>query len=366
MRLGLIIYGSLNALTGGYIYDKILVQYLKDKGHTVDVISLPRRNYGRHLLDNLLPKLRFDLAAAPYDLLLQDELNHPSLFLVNKKLKENAAYPIVAIVHQVLCRQPRNSPLNIIYQEIEKRYLRTVDACIYNSRTTRKSAEDLIDDVRPSIVACPGGDRLGQLSSIDRIQSRVRDSGPLRLIFVGNLLPNKGLLPLVNALSGLSPEKWFLTVIGDLSMDSNYTRRVERLIVNKRLSRQVELAGSKNEGQLAHYLSRGHLFVMPYSHEGFGMAHMEAMAFGLPVIGSASGAVKEFVITAKNGFLIGPNDFRSVKKHLNDLYHDRQALAKMSHAALQTFEDRPKWKDTLDSIHGYLFDLVTSKKEFDG
>ena len=55
MRLCLMIYGRLDFLTGGFIYDKFLVEHLRQKGHTVDVVSLPWRRYGRLLLDNISP-----------------------------------------------------------------------------------------------------------------------------------------------------------------------------------------------------------------------------------------------------------------------------------------------------------------------
>jgi glycosyltransferase involved in cell wall biosynthesis len=266
----------------------------------------------------------------------------------------------------VLCRQPRRRLLNRIYQPIEKRYLQSVDACIFNSRTTRKTVAKLIDVMPPSIVAFPAGDRLGQLPSIDLIEARARESGPLRLIFVGNVLPNKGLLPLINVLSGLPAKKWFLTVIGSLTMDRCYTRRVEKLIAVKKVSRQINLAGPKDGVELVKHLSQSHIFIMPYSHEGFGMAYMEAMAFALPVIGSAAGAVREFVTPGKNGFLIRPHDFSSVHYHINNLYQNREGLAEMSRAAFRMFMDHPKWEDTMESIHGYLTNLAKSKKEFTG
>jgi glycosyltransferase involved in cell wall biosynthesis len=361
MRLGFIIYGSLNTLTGGYIYDRILVQYLRQKGHQVEIISLPRRNYGRHLLDNCLRKLRSDLATLHYDVLLQDELNHPSLFRSNYSLQKKADFPIVTIVHQVRCRQPRCSLFNQIYRAIEKRYLQSVDAYIFNSHTTRKTVEVLVDGMRPSIVACPAGDRLGHLPSIDLIESRARESGSLRLIFVGNVLPNKRLSALINGLSSLSPQKWFLTVVGSLTMDPTCTRRVKRLIAAKKVRRQVEMVGPKEGAELVKLLSQSHVFIMPYSHEGFGMAYLEAMAFALPVVGSSAGAVKEFVKPGQNGFLIEPEDFKSVNDCINKLYHDRKGLIKMSHAAFETFNDRPKWKDTMASIHSFLCDLTEQK-----
>ena len=362
MRLGLVIYGSLDTLTGGYIYDRILVEDLQSRGHLVDIISLPRRNYGRHLLDNFSPGLRSDLAATPFDILLQDELNHPSLFLTNRSLQRSTNLPMVAIVHQVLCRQPRNRLLNRIYQAVEKRYLESVDAMIFNSDTTRRTVEALISDKRPSIVAYPAGDRLGQLPSIDLIESRTHDSGPLRLIYVGNVLPHKGLLPLIIGLSHLAPEIWHLTVIGSLTMDDRYVRKIKRLMGQKNLSRKIDMVGPKDGNELTGLFAQSHVFVMPYSHEGFGIAYLEAMAFALPVVGSSNGALREFVIPAHNGFLIEPDDFKSVNACIHTLHHDRQRLFKMSNAAFQTYKERPRWRDTMDSILRFLSDLISSKR----
>ena len=52
MRLGLVIYGDLETMTGGFLYDRKLVHHLQNKGDEVDVVSLPWRRYGRSLLDN--------------------------------------------------------------------------------------------------------------------------------------------------------------------------------------------------------------------------------------------------------------------------------------------------------------------------
>ena len=312
------------------------------------------------MLDNFSPGLRFDLAEGPYDILLQDELNHPSLFLANRSLKRNASLPKVAIVHQVSCRQPRNRLLNRIYQAVEKRYLESVDAMIFNSDTTRRTVASLISDKCPSIVAYPAGDRLGQLPSIDLIESRTYEGGPLRLIYVGNMLPHKGLLPLILALSNLAPDIWHLTVVGSLTMDDQYVRKIKRLMGKKNLNRKIDIAGPKDGNELAGLLAQSHVFVMPYSHEGFGMAYLEAMAFALPVVGSSNGALREFVIPAHNGFLIEPDNFKSVNTCIHALHHDRQRLYKMSKAAFQTYKGRPRWRDTMDSIHRFLSDLTVT------
>ena len=64
MRIGLIIYGSLDTLTGGYLYDRLLVEHLRRQGDHVDIISLPWRTYGRHL-GTTSPSTCMDACATP-------------------------------------------------------------------------------------------------------------------------------------------------------------------------------------------------------------------------------------------------------------------------------------------------------------
>lgn len=358
MHIGLIIYGSLAPLTGGYIYDRILVDYIRQRGHRVDIISLFHRSYVSNLLDNFYSRLVKNSAALPFDLLLQDELCHPSLYRANRRLHKKAPFPIVAIVHQVLCCQPRNGLINRIYQTFEKPYLNSVDAFIFNSITTRQTVEKLVAGRQPSVVAYPAGDRLGYLATPNEIDSRAGAGGPLRLIFVGNVLPNKGLLPLIQGLSQQPPETWHLTVAGSLEMDRRYCYKVQKAIGARNLRNQIEFAGPVDGPELASLLARSHVFTMPYSHEGFGMAHLEAMGFGLPVIGSSSGAVKEFVLPELNGFLINPGDIAATLGCLKRLHQDRQLLVKMSLAALQTFHEHPRWNDTMEVVYRFLCDQV--------
>jgi hypothetical protein len=101
MRIGLLIYGTLETLSGGYLYDRRLVEHLQSKGDEVEIVSLPWRNYLRHLGDNFSGSLYTRLKELQVDLLLQDELNHPSLFWLNRRLQNQVSYPIIAIVHHL-------------------------------------------------------------------------------------------------------------------------------------------------------------------------------------------------------------------------------------------------------------------------
>src|SRR4051812_13741983 len=86
MRIGFAIYGSLETVSGGYVYDRALVGALGALGHQIDVIALPVHGYARSLSSGLVDWGRRALAApasAPvsqYDAIIEDELIHPSRF----------------------------------------------------------------------------------------------------------------------------------------------------------------------------------------------------------------------------------------------------------------------------------------------
>jgi glycosyltransferase involved in cell wall biosynthesis len=358
MRLGLIIYGNLDMLTGGWLYDRLLVEHLQDQGHTVDVISLSRRNYVRNIADNFSPRLYRQLRDHDCGLLLEDELNHPSLFRLNLRLRQNCNRPIVGIVHQVLCRQPLKKFQQLFYRTIERCYFQSVDGFIFNSQTTRANAASLIDLKQPSLVAYPGGDRLGCLASDAGIESKCGQPGPLKLIFVGNLAPNKGVLPLITGLARLPEKSWRLAMIGSLTMDRGYVQKVRSLIVRLGLERQIDITGPLNGKDLVGRLTESHVFVLPFSYEGFGIACLEAMAWGLPVVGSSAGALKEFVQDGLNGLLVAPGDLGAFAQKLFRLHRDRKLLARCGAAALQTFRERPRWKDSLQKINSFLLSMA--------
>lgn len=354
MRLCLMIYGSLDTLTGGFLYDKFLVKHLRRKGHAVEIVSLPWRRYGRLLLDNFSPELRSRLAQKAYDLILQDELNHPSLFWLNYRHQKRDGIPIVSIVHQVLSCQPRRYRINHLFKAVEKIYLANVDAFIFNSETTRGHVRGMINLTVPSIVANPGADRLGHLGAAAQIEARARRPGPVQLVFVGNITPIKGLIPLIENLMRLPPEIWRLTVVGSLSMDRRYVRRVKRLISVANAGPRVQLTGPLSGNELMDILTGSHLFAMPFSHEGFGIACLEALAYGLPVLASTAGAAKEYIRPGQNGFLIAPGDTGTLRHLIADLFADRDRLVSMSLAALKTYQSLPKWHASLESIHAFL------------
>ncbi len=354
MRIGLIIYGSLETMTGGYLYDRIVAQGLSRLGHEVEVISLPGGSYRQQLSQGWSPGLCRRLQDGRFDLLLQDELCHPSLFMVNQQLRRMNGPPVVAIVHHIRCREPRPGWQNWLLALAERRYLASVDGCIFNSETTRRTVTALVGDRQPQVIASPAGDRFGSPLAIEHIRRRTSQPGPLELLFLGILIPRKGLLPLLDALAAVDRALWRLTVAGGLDFDPAHTAEVRQRIQQLGLANSVRLVGSCGDEALIELLRTSHVFCMPYAYEGFGIAMLEAMAFGLPAIGSLTGAAAETVSHGNNGFLLAPDDLAGLEPLLLRLQQDREGLLHLSLAARATYASRPGWQDNIAAIDGFL------------
>jgi glycosyltransferase involved in cell wall biosynthesis len=358
MRIGLIIYGSLETLTGGYLYDRMLVEQLRHQGDQVEIISLPWRTYGRHLGDNLSPALYRRLRQAAFDVLLQDELNHPSLVWLNRRLRQCVPSRLVAIVHLLRCSEPRPTWQNQLYRWVEGQYLQSVDGCICNSQTTRTVVEKLVGASCPGVVAYPGRDHLCPTRTPEQMAERARQPGPLRVLFVGNLSPVKGLRTLLQGLARLPFSDWQLTVVGSLTMAPDYVHGVRLQLAQAGLHDQVRLLGALPNAEVATQLAQHHVLVGPSFYEAFGIVYLEAMSFGLPVIASTAGAAHELITHAKEGFLITPGDAETLAHHLYALHHDRECLRQMGLAAYDRAMAHPTWAESVGRMHEFLHTLI--------
>ena len=348
MRVGLIIYGSLDTRSGGYLYDRKLVEYLRSQGDSVEIVSLPWRNYTAHLTDNLHVKLPRNV-----DILIQDELNHPSLIVANRGIHP---YPVISLVHHLRCPERRPVWQNIFYRWVEQKYLRSVDGFIFNSKTTETVVNSLVENEKPGIVAYPPTDRFGDPLSEREIIERAK-SDKLRILFLGNLIYRKGLHTLLEAVSSkYSPFR--IDVVGSLTSEPQYAKQIQEYISQNQLSSFVFLHGPLDREQLINKLKQAHALVVPSSYEGFGIVYLEGMCFGLPAIGTTAGAASEIITDGVDGFLTEPENAFALSERLKLLDERRDILLQMSLAARARYLRQPKWEETAGRIREFLLKQI--------
>jgi glycosyltransferase involved in cell wall biosynthesis len=215
---------------------------------------------------------------------------------------------------------------------------------------------------RPEVIAYPAGDRFGSPVTAEFINQRADRSGPLQLLFLGNVIARKGLVPLLQGLAKIDRQVWRLSVVGALDFDSSYTAEARQLIRDLDLSESVRFLGPLDNDRLVETLSESHLFCMPYAYEGFGIAILEAMAFGLPAIGCLSGAAGETIRHGENGYLLALGDLAGLEPLLSQLHQDRDRLRQLSLAALASYGASPGWQDGVAAIDGFLRQLKDGKE----
>jgi len=355
VRVGLVVYGSLDTLTGGYVYDRYLVEHLRKCGDELIVFSLPWRGYGSHLLDNASSQLVREVAEASLDLLLEDELNHPSLVWLNRSLRR-VVRPMVSIVHHLRSSEPWPAVPRRAFEAIETAYLRSVDAFVCTSETTWRTVERRLRRNVPALVASPGGDRLPSAVTAELVRARAA-AGPLEIVHVGALTPRKGLDVLLRGLAPVPRGAARLTVVGDEMRAPAFAAQVHRLARRLDLEGDLRWLGPLSDSALADVLAHSDVLAVPSFYEGFGIVYLEAMAFGLVCLGSAAGGAAEIIKDGVTGVLVPPGDPGAITRALQAWVADRHGLARMGVEALEDSRTSPTWEQCMSRVRQFLTGL---------
>jgi glycosyltransferase involved in cell wall biosynthesis len=287
------------------------------------------------------------------DILIQDELNHPSLIFANRG---RHPYPVISLVHHLRCSELRPAWQNIFYRLIEKKYLQSVDGFIFNSRTTEKAVNNLVENEKPRLVAYPPTDRFGDPVSEKEIIERAK-SDELRILFLGNVIYRKGLHTLLQAVNG-QPLAFRIDVVGSLTSEPQYVKQIQEYIAHNHLSSFLFLHGPLDKEPLIEKLRQAHILVVPSSYEGFGIVYLEGMCFGLPAIGTTAGGAAEIISDGVDGFLIQPENAEELARKLKLLSQNRDVLVQMSLAARDRYLRQPKWEETAGRIREFLLKRI--------
>ena len=125
-----------------------------------------------------------------------------------------------------------------------------------------------------------------------------------RLFFAGRFNPQKNLPFLIEVLAVLPDADWVCDLVGDGTEMAAVRQRRDQLGLRDR----VHLHGWLARGEVQEKMAASDILVMPSLSEGFPVVAVEALAFGLAIVGSNIGGLADIVIDGDNGFLVPVND----------------------------------------------------------
>jgi colanic acid/amylovoran biosynthesis glycosyltransferase len=168
-------------------------------------------------------------------------------------------------------------------------------------------------------------------------------SGPFRLFSCGRLNPCKGHDDAVRALALLRRQgiDGHLTIAGqDDTHGCTYRSMLDSLIQELDLAGRIHLLGAVAEDIVRRELERSHAFVLASLHEPLGVAIMEAMAMGIPVVVTREGGVPELVQHDVDGLLVDARAPEQIAAALARLATDPELAQRLGAAGRQTVADR--------------------------
>jgi glycosyltransferase involved in cell wall biosynthesis len=151
---------------------------------------------------------------------------------------------------------------------------------------TRKWLQTHIQRPRPIALILP---------AIARIKKEIlAPPPPYRVLVAGNLIPVKGLIPLLRALEKEKPRQLQITLAGDDRLDPAYAGRLHEMVNRSSyLSKHIQFHKAAGRNNYPKLLGRSHLLISASRFETFGMAVHEALYNGVPVWALPSGNIAQ-------------------------------------------------------------------------
>lgn len=169
--------------------------------------------------------------------------------------------------------------------------------------------------------------------------TRLRLAGRLRCLAVARLVERKGLGELIRAFAQLERGRFELEIVGDGPDD----RMLRDLAAGLGLAGEVRFLGSLDRAGVAQRYREADLFTLPSSAEAFGNVFAEALASGLPIVGSTAGGIPELVEHGTNGLLIPPGNPHALAQAIRYLADDPELRAQMSRRNRAKAEATLEW-----------------------
>lgn len=279
-----------------------------------------------------------------YDVLHYHGIGPGSLLALARWLVPGAAK--VLTVHALDWQRAKWSPLaQKLLRQCEKIAVAKADKIIAVSTPIR---DYLLETYKRDAAVIPNGVQPAQLRPPGPYLNKLGLTPKKFFLFVGRLVPEKGAHTLIQAFQALdADDDWRLVVAGP-GQEVAYTADVQAMAGG---DDRIILPGTVGGDDLYELFSNAGAFVLPSLLEGFPLALLEGLSYGLPVIASRLPSVQDALarLSSENIFLTAPGDAGDLKGRLQEV---------------MDFYKNIKSKD--DVIHqrdlsGFSWDTVTEK-----
>jgi len=345
LRVAFVTVGDTDRLTGGYLYNRRLLEGLEERGVKVET-SVP---CGAEPGDqaSAAPAFGDEFDPARSDVVVVDAL---ARIVVAPHLDRwRSGRPVVALVHEL---PGVADPLAADRERQFEMPLLRSDRLV---TVSQHGMEVLLNRGAPAArvrVVRPGLDGLG----CDPARGP-REGEALRVLCVAQWIPRKGVLDLVQAWRARDRSGALLNLAGETDADASYAAMVREAAAG---DPSITVHGPVDDATLSGLYVSADIFALPSRFEGYGIVYAEALSFGLPVVAYRAGPVPK-VVGEEAALLVPPGTPGALSEALGRLLSDAGLREKMSGAALRRATGLPRWRETVEGFFAVLRDVVAER-----
>lgn len=139
---------------------------------------------------------------------------------------------------------------------------------------------------------------------------------PFEYLYLGVLIPRKGVIDLLKAIKSLHDRGESENCIFSIGGTGTEEEYLKRYVIENGLDKEVHFLGWITGDEKDRVIMNSNALVLPSYNEGLPVAILEAMSYGLPVISTDVGDITDAVKEDENGYLISPGDVDSLADRL--------------------------------------------------
>jgi glycosyltransferase involved in cell wall biosynthesis len=337
--------GDLRSPTGGYAYDRRVMERLPDFGVSVVHLPLPD-SFPTPSDDDVEETIRIIEDRQKPSILVVDGLAYGAF---TQPLLDSLDGRVIALVHHPLFLEtglPHARKVEL--RNTETAALLRADHIIVTSRATKRIlTEHMGLPSQKMTVAEPGTDPAGRATGTGM---------PLHILAVGAVMPRKGYDVLVEALAKITDLDWRMTIAGALDRHPATVEQLRALIDSHNLQDRIHLAGKVVPATLDRFYESADLFVSASLFEGYGMVLAEAMARGLPIVTATGGAAGDTAGQAV-ALHVESGNVEELAAAMQRALTDKKLRDRLADAAWDAGRALPTWNETARRVAAVILGM---------
>ncbi len=209
-----------------------------------------------------------------------------------------------------------------------------IDGQIVLGESLKHLFDRIISKERISVV--PNG------KNFDSVFKRKIQAEKLRVFYLSNLIKSKGILEVLRAIPVVYNANPNIEFIFAGSWYDNTTKKSVESFIKEHPYLPITYYGAANERAKYDLFGSSDIFAFPtyYTEEGHPWVIIEAMAFGLPIISTDQGAIKESVVNGINGFIVEKQNSSAIAEKIITLINNPELRIKMGKESRRLYKDK--------------------------